>query len=141
MRGDAERNLGELMRQMGPDMDPEEYVYCTLPRGAARADLTPLCTFREAEGETLIVRRVEAEEMHLDFTFPCRRITLRVHSSLEAVGFLAKIASELAQHGISTNCVSAYYHDHLFVPPDQAEDALRILRELQRATEASESGQ
>jgi hypothetical protein len=136
MSGDAERNLGALLRQMEPEMDPDEFVYCTLPRGAAPADLSPICVFREPEADTLIVRRKEAEERHLNFTFPCRKITLRVHSSLGAVGFLAKIASELTQHGISTNCVSAYHHDHLFVPVDQAERALRILRELQRAAQA-----
>lgn len=90
-----------------------------------------ICRFREDEGETLIVRRTEAERNHLTFTFPCRKITLHVHSSLDAVGFLARIATELAQHGISTNCVSAWYHDHLFVPAAQGLAAVRVLRELQ----------
>jgi hypothetical protein len=30
------------------------------------------------------------------------------------------------------NCVSAYYHDHLFVPTAQGEPAVGVLRELQR---------
>jgi len=138
MSGDAERDLGALLRQMEPEMDPEEYVYCTFPRAAARSDLDLLGMFRETEGDTLLVRRREAEERHLDFTFPCRKITLRVDSSLEAVGFLAKIASELAQHGISTNCVSAYYHDHLFVPAAHAERAFVVLQELQRAAQVNQ---
>jgi hypothetical protein len=49
---------------------------------------------------------------------------LTVHSSLEAVGFLAAITARLAETGISVNVVSAFYHDHLFVPHDRADEAL-----------------
>jgi hypothetical protein len=57
-------------------------------------------------------------------------ITLTVQSSLEAVGFLAAITTKLATHGISVNAISAYYHDHLFVPADKAEIAMRLLQEF-----------
>ena len=50
-----------------------------------------------------------------------------MHSSLEAVGLLAEVARRLAAHGISVNVVSGYYHDHLFVPVDRAEEALAAL--------------
>ena len=53
-----------------------------------------------------------------------------MHSSLEAVGFLARITTKLAAHGISVNAVSAFYHDHLFVPTARADEALTLLREL-----------
>ena len=57
-------------------------------------------------------------------------ITLTVHSSLEAVGLLAEVATAFAARGISVNVVSAYYHDHLFVPSDRVEEALAALSEL-----------
>jgi len=118
---------------MEPELDPDEYVYCTVPaEPAGRLEIDVLCSFRENEGETLILLRAEAEKHQLSFAFPCRKITLRVHSSLEAIGFLAVIAGELAKHGISSNCVSAYYHDHLFVPAADGQKALSILSELQR---------
>jgi uncharacterized protein len=60
-------------------------------------------------------------------------ITLRIHSSLEAVGFLARIAAELARLGISVNVVSAFHHDHLFVPAGRAEEAMAALRALAAA--------
>jgi hypothetical protein len=57
-------------------------------------------------------------------------ITLEVHSSLEAVGFLAAIATRLAAAGIGVNPVAGYFHDHLFVPEARAEEAMRLLDEL-----------
>lgn len=54
-------------------------------------------------------------------------ITLTVHSNLNAVGFLAAVAAKLAEHQISVNVVSAFYHDHLFVPDEKAEQAMQIL--------------
>jgi hypothetical protein len=58
-------------------------------------------------------------------------ITLRVHSSLAAVGLTAAVAAALSDHGISANVVAAYCHDHIFVPADRAEEALAALRSLQ----------
>jgi uncharacterized protein len=40
--------------------------------------------------------------------FACRMITLNVHSSLEAVGFLAAITRQLAQAGMGVNPASAF---------------------------------
>jgi len=56
-----------------------------------------------------------------------RMIALSVRSSLDAVGFLAAISQKLAEHEISVNAISAYYHDHLFVPTAQAERVMELL--------------
>ncbi len=133
MSSHPETRLGNLLDRLEPELDPEEFVYCSLPRAEADQFLEKaICRFSEAEGDTIILRRKDAEARHLAFTFPCRRITLRVHSSLEAVGLLASVAGELARHGIGVNCVSAYFHDHLFVPAEQGEQALAVLKALQR---------
>ena len=58
------------------------------------------------------------------------QITLRIHSSLEAVGMMAAIAAALTARNIPCNAVSAYYHDHLFVPWARRDDACLALREL-----------
>ncbi|WP_348526206.1 ACT domain-containing protein, partial [Mesorhizobium sp.] len=49
--------------------------------------------------------------------------------------FLAAITAKLAAADMGVNPVSAFYHDHLFVPADRAEEALAILGQL-----AAESG-
>lgn len=66
----------------------------------------------------------------LNVSFRSRMITLEIHSSLEAVGFLAAITTRLAGAGMGVNPVSAFHHDHLFVPADRAEEALRLLEDL-----------
>jgi len=128
--GETDRNA--LLRNLEPRLGAEELVYCTVGQADfRRLELDPVCTFREAEGITLIVTRADAERCKLASSYPCRMITLTVHSSLDAVGVLAAVASKLAQEGISVNVVSAYYHDHLFVPAEAAERALAAIRELQ----------
>ena len=112
----------------------EVFVFVTLPPGhPGPTGCEPLMRFGEAEGATLILTSVEAQREGLDGVFPCRQITLTVHSSLAAVGFMAKITTALAAAGIGVNPVSGYFHDHLFVPLDRAEESIRILKELAAA--------
>jgi hypothetical protein len=122
-----------LLARMDPHLGEEEFVFCSVSRSQL-ADLASdaVCVFNEEEGVTLILKRARAESIGLPFTFPCRRITLRVHSSLDAIGFLARILARLADHGVPVNCVSAYHHDHLFVPVNDGERTLALLRELQQ---------
>jgi hypothetical protein len=40
----------------------------------------------------------------------------------------------LASAGISVNPISAYYHDHLFVPSERAEKVMKLLDELMSDT-------
>jgi hypothetical protein len=129
----GETNLEALLAALEPALDPAEYVFATCPETAGRpwacpnAPGEPIGVFREAEGVTLILRREEAERLAIPCTYRCRRITLRVHSSLGAVGLLAHVTAALAARGISVNAVSGYYHDHLFVPVERAEEALVVL--------------
>ncbi len=101
----------------------------------ARLAFLPLFAFREAEGVTLIVTRSQAKGQGWppDPAWAC--ITLAVHSSLQAVGFLAAITGALAREGISVNPVSAYYYDHLFVPWERRRDAMKILKALSHSAE------
>ncbi len=125
----GETDLATLLRGMSARLDPQLYVFVTteapLPDG-----LAPLMLFREAEGVTLVLPRVEADRHGLAHAFPCRRITLEVHSALEAVGFIARIATVLSAHGMGVNPVSAFHHDHLFVPDGRQDEAMEILSRL-----------
>lgn len=131
----AERDLAALLRQMKPELRPGIFVFCTIaPNERIPAALNPLLTFREQEGTTLVILREEAEAAGLSYAFTSRLITLTVHSALDAVGFLAAITARLAEAGISVNAVSAFHHDHLFVPVDRADDAMATVQTLSGAS-------
>ena len=136
----GETNLRTLLRTMTPELQEGEFVFCCLSeRAFEESTVSPLCIFHEREGVTLILAREEAERYQLDYAYRARMITLTVHSSLDAVGFLAVITAKLAEQAISVNAVSAYYHDHLFVPVDRAHDAMLILGKLSQYTGVNNS--
>ena len=127
----GETNLFVLLQNMQPILHDEEYVFCSVHHQEIQyLELDPVCFFREQEGITLILHRQVADAAQLPYSSVFRMVTLSIHSSLEAVGFLAAIASKLAQHGISVNPISAYYHDHLFVPAARADKVMTLLQEF-----------
>jgi hypothetical protein len=127
----GETDLPTLIRSMQPVLRPGVFVFVTLPLGRRPSDdLSPLMVFQEEEGTTLVLDQAKAQSASLNGVFPCRMITLTIHSSLEAVGFLAAVTAQLAAADIGVNLVSAFHHDHLFVPTARAEDAMRLLHEL-----------
>ena len=127
----GETNLQKLLGSMSPELLPGIFVFATLPPGTPMpAGINPVMIFRESEGDTLILLEEEARAADLLAVFPSRMITLNVHSSLDAVGFLAAITTRLATAGMGVNPVSGYFHDHLFVPVDRADKAMAILEDI-----------
>ena len=132
----AERDLGVLLRHMNPELRPGIFVFCTIPPDErVPPEINALLTFREKEGTTLVIDREEAEAAGLRYAFVSRMITLTVHSSLDAIGFLAAITACLTEAGISVNAVSAFHHDHLLVPADRAGDAMATLQKMSEANQ------
>ncbi|MEN8188412.1 MAG: ACT domain-containing protein [Thermodesulfobacteriota bacterium] len=129
----GETSLTTLLQSMNPVLRPGEFVFCSIdPDAVAGLSGTPICQFTEEEGLTVIMQKEDAEKSSLQYGYVSKMITIGVHSSLDAVGFLAAITGKLAAHGISVNAVSAFYHDHLFVPPDNADEAMEILNSLSK---------
>src|SRR5574344_2077337 len=102
--------LEKLLSTMHPVISDENFVFCTSDRTMQElCDLNPWALIKENEGTT---------------------ITLSMHSSLEAVGLTAAISDKLSEFTISANVVAGYYHDHIFVQKDKAEEAVELLKEL-----------
>jgi hypothetical protein len=124
----GETDLNRLIATMRPELRDGTYVFVTMPLdGADPFGLGAVMSFLEDEGVTMIIPDQAAPAAGLMGVFPCRMVTLTVHSDLNAVGFLAAITTRLAAAGISVNAVSAFFHDHLFVPAGRVEETVEIL--------------
>jgi hypothetical protein len=127
----GQSDLGILLKTMSPVLRDEEYVFCSIPEDGLRSlSEAPIGVFQEEEGTTLIMTVKQAERLNLPITVRWRMITLSVHSDLQAIGFLAVITTALARASISVNAISAFYHDHLFVPSERAQAAMDCLLAL-----------
>jgi hypothetical protein len=127
----GERNLETLLRTMQPQLKSGKWAFRTSPNGFDSATVdTAILMFKESEGMT-IISPVSDEETHVP---AWGMITLSIHSDLEAVGFLAAITTSLAAMDIPVNAVSAFFHDHIFVPYERREAAMECLRCMMRET-------
>ena len=130
----GEMNLATLLRTLTAKLHPDTYVFATVE--TVPTGITPRMVFVEDEGITLICTRAEAEAAGIAYDFPCRMITLDVHSALEAVGFIAHIATRLAAAGMGVNPVAGYFHDHLFIPEGREGDALAVIDAIAQEAQA-----
>ena len=126
----GEIDLGKLLSSLETEMHKDVFVFATIASGVMPAGLTPQMAFTEAEGLSLILTKDQAAAHSLPYEYESKMITLNIHSSLEAVGFMAHISALLADAGISVNPVAGFYHDHLFVPVAKADAACQILRKI-----------
>lgn len=111
-------SLTALIASMNPILHSGNYVFATVPpsdttfQDRLRSHSFEML-FRESEGWTLIADQATVDALGLEAIFPCKKVTLGVHSSLDAVGFMAAITTRLAEAGLGINPVSGFYHDHL----------------------------
>ncbi len=126
--------LDALLKNMHPHLSDEEYVFCTIQSSNIDSinSLNPICTFKEDEGLTVVLEKISALKANLQFNEVLKKITLQVHSNLEAVGLTAAVSTALANKGISANVIAAYYHDHIFVPSGKSNIALNVLKSLSK---------
>jgi hypothetical protein len=123
----GEMNLRNLIKEMKPVLNAGEYVFISLSNIDAISRSETIFEFKEKEGTTIVLEKSKADELHLSYQFIASWITLKIHSSLEAVGLTAAFSSELAKHNISSNVVAGFYHDHIFVDKKDGEEAIKVL--------------
>jgi len=127
----ANENLSDLLQHLEPSILDDDFVFCNLGHELKQSlHLNPIACFHENEGWTVVTNMKTALANNLVYESTFRCITLNVESSLNAVGLTAAVAQALADKHISANVIAAYYHDHIFVPSNRAEDALKVLEEL-----------
>lgn len=123
-------DLKELLTHMRPQLNPGCYAFVALPDDSFIDPALVVASIREPEGLSVIVPEQVALDLNFPVAFTAAWITLTVHSDLAAVGLTAVFSNALGQAGISCNVVAGVHHDHLFVPVDQAQQAMDVLHAL-----------
>ncbi|MEO0689991.1 MAG: ACT domain-containing protein [Pseudomonadota bacterium] len=120
-------DLGEMLTGMKPTLREGRFRF--VPHGPDEDFIDLLhrtfAMVREDEGMTLVIRARRDDPGPI-----FAGITLQVHSALEGVGLTAAVATALAEAGIPCNVIAAYHHDHIFVPWERREEALKRLEKL-----------
>ncbi len=125
------RVLQELIVNMRPILHEGVYVFVSIQDEHSLDSVEIISSMREREGFSAVIREEDALRLGLEPFFRSVWITLEVHSDLEATGFTAAFSTALAAQGIGCNVVAGAYHDHLFVPVEQADAAMQVLTQLQ----------
>jgi len=118
---------------MQPVLNPGRYAFVTPPQEVLIDPASIIASIREPEGLSAVLTEQDALELDLPVAFTAAWITLTVHSDLAAVGLTAAFSDALAQAGIGCNVVAGTRHDHLFVPVEQARQAMDVLHALQES--------
>ena len=118
------------MDQKKVKLNKGEYVYCSVNDLNNTNNIDIICSFKESEGYSIIISKEEAIKNNLSFYFVSAWITLEINSSLDSLGLTSAFSKELTKARISCNVVAAYFHDHIFVPYEKKEKAMKILIEL-----------
>lgn len=125
----GETNLQKMLATLQPILSKERYVFCCIDYHQS-LDFSVWASICEEEGRTLILTQETADLQGFSYEGLWSRITLSVHSSLQAVGLTAHVSKLLADAGISANMVAGYYHDHIFVQVESARLACDLLYQL-----------
>lgn len=127
----GETDLAVLLRHLQPALRGRDWGFAVAT--AVPDGMQPFATVAEDEGMTLVAPHQALRDAGLAAEGPMARITLTVHSSLQAVGLTAAIATALGRAGISANVIAGFYHDHVFVAATDAERAMAALKALSDA--------
>jgi len=139
MAESGEKELSNLLKNMDPCLNSGNYVFCSIP--PEQLDSVPasqiVALVRESSEVSLVLSETYANNCGIAFKKAppiLSWITLKVHSSLEAIGLTAAFSRALTEVNISCNVIAGFHHDHIFVPIQDSARAMQTLRKLSQTS-------
>ncbi len=123
----GETDLQTMLDTLGVERRPGVFTFVAIEQPDAELLALADATVVERESTTLVLPVEVAERAGLGVVGEMAWLSLTVNSSLDAVGLTAAFAKILGDEGISCNVLAGFHHDHILVPVDRADDAIRAL--------------
>lgn len=122
-------DLDTILADLAVTRRPGVFAFVRLPEPIEMDDEIHALVHEE-EGVTVVTTIDVARERGWKWAFEAAWLTLEVHTALEAVGVTAAVAQALTAESIPCNVLAGYYHDHLLIPVERADDAIRAITRL-----------
>jgi hypothetical protein len=124
----AEHDLDCILASLEVEPRPGLFTFVTGEWPGLRAMARAVVI--EEEGTTCVVPVADAVAAGAPVGFVAVWLTVTVWSALDGVGLTAAISTALASADVPCNVIAGFHHDHLLVPADRADEAIRVLRQL-----------
>lgn len=125
----GEMDLEKMLATLSVSVRPGRFTIASIAASVELGNGVE-AVLREAEGFTVVATVEAALRNGWPVGFEAAWLTLDVHSALEAVGLTAAVATVLGENGISCNVLAGFYHDHILVQTDRADNAVRCIEGL-----------
>jgi hypothetical protein len=120
-------NLTDFFETGTVTVAPETYTVMKTERAVP----TAFATVRDGRETTVVAEEGTVSEDHVvESTGGWRRLTFDATLPFELVGFLARVATALADEEVPVFVLSSYSTDHVFVRDDDVDRATRALESL-----------
>ncbi len=123
----GETDLTKLLAAIDVVRRPGSYVYVVRGPGEPAPDEV-VAMIDEAASISYVVSADSSAAG--DGHFRAAWLTLTVNSSLDGVGLCAAVATALVARDIPANVLAGFYHDHLLVPEELADQAIAAIHTL-----------
>jgi len=127
MAAPGETDLEVMLSTLGVQRRPGVFAYIAVEVPTPGLVAAAHALVREGRLTTIVLPVDAAERAGQSTAVRFAWLTLTVPSSLDAVGLTAVVSARLAASGIPCNVLAGYHHDHLLVPADRVDDAIRAL--------------
>ena len=127
MAAPGETDLDAMLAGLAVERRPGVFTYIAVEVPTPGLLAAAHAVVKEGRLTTIVLPVEVAERAGRPVTVRFAWLTLAVQSSLDAVGLTAVVSARLAALGIPCNVLAGYHHDHLLVPVDRLDDAIRVL--------------